>query len=142
MVGDRVLGLEAGADDYLPKPFAFEELIARIRSVLRRKNSLLSEIITIKDLEVDTQRRQVRRGNRLIELTTREYDILKMLAENIGRPVRREAIFERIWGDEFETETDPVKVYINFIRRKLNAEGETDLIRSLRGYGYVLEGKP
>jgi two-component system, OmpR family, response regulator MprA len=142
MVGDRVLGLEAGADDYLPKPFAFEELIARIRSVLRRKNSLTGEIITIKDLEVDTQRRQVRRGNRVIELTTREYDILKILAENIGKPVRREAIFERIWGDEFESETDPVKVYINFIRRKLNANGEPDLIHALRGYGYVLEEKP
>lgn len=142
MVGDRVLGLEAGADDYLPKPFAFEELIARIRSVLRRKNSLLGEIITIKDLEVDTLRRQVRRGNHPIELTTREYDILKILAENIGKPVRREVILERIWGDEFESETDPVKVYINFIRRKLNAHGEPDLIHSLRGYGYVLEEKP
>jgi DNA-binding response OmpR family regulator len=142
MIGDRVLGLEAGADDYLPKPFAFEELVARIRSVLRRKNSLLGEIIRVKDLEVDTQRRQVHRGNRLVELTTREYDILKILAENAGKPVRREVIFERIWGDEFETGTDPVKVYINFIRRKLNSGEDTDLIHSLRGYGYVLEGKP
>jgi two-component system, OmpR family, response regulator MprA len=142
MVGDRVLGLEAGADDYLPKPFAFEELVARIRSILRRKNSLLGEIIRISDLEIDTKRRQAHRGNRLVELTTREFEILKILAEHAGRPVRREVIFERIWGDEFETETDPVKVYINFLRRKLNEGGEIDLIHALRGYGYVLESKP
>ena len=142
MVGDRVLGLEAGADDYLPKPFAFEELVARMRSVLRRKNSLLSDIIRVGDLEMDVKRRQVHRGDRLVELTTREFEILKLLAENAGRPVRREAIFERIWGDEYETDTDPVKVYMTFLRRKLNADGEIDLIHALRGYGYVLEGKP
>jgi two-component system, OmpR family, response regulator MprA len=141
MVGDRVLGLEAGADDYLPKPFAFEELVARMRSVLRRKNTTLGEIIRINDLEIDTQRRQVRRGERSIDLTNREYEILKILAENVSRPVRRETIFERIWGDEFESDADPVKVYITFLRRKLNAPGESDLIRALRGYGYVLEGK-
>lgn len=141
MLGDRVLGLEAGADDYLPKPFAFEELVARIRSLLRRKNSMLGEIIKVQDLEIDSNRRQVYRGDRLVELTTREFDILKLLAENADRPVRREVIFERVWGDEFETETDPVKVYINFLRRKLNARGEHDLIRAIRGYGYVLEGK-
>ncbi len=139
MVGDRVLGLEAGADDYLPKPFAFEELLARIRSVLRRKDSALGEIIRISDLEIDTKRRQVHRGSRLIELTTREFEILKILAENAGRPVRREIIFERVWGDEFETDTDPVKVYITFLRRKLNAGDKSDLLHALRGYGYVLE---
>lgn len=142
MVGDRVLGLEAGADDYLPKPFAFEELVARIHSVLRRKNSSLGEIIKVSDLEIDTKRRQVHRGSRLIELTTREFDILRLLAENAGRPVRRDTIFEKIWGDEFETDTDPVKVYMTFLRRKLNANGEADLIHALRGYGYVLEAKP
>jgi two-component system response regulator MprA len=142
MVGDRVLGLEAGADDYLPKPFAFEELVARLRAVLRRKNTALGEVIQVSDLEIDTRRRQVRRGSRMIELTTREFDILKLLAQNAGRPVRREVIFEKIWGDEFETDTDPVKVYMTFLRRKLNAAGETDLIHALRGYGYVLEEEP
>jgi DNA-binding response OmpR family regulator len=142
MVGDRVLGLEAGADDYLPKPFAFEELVARIRSVLRRKNASLGEIIHISDLVVDTRRRQVHRGSRLVELTTREFDMLRILAEHANRPVRREVIFERIWGDEYEADVDPVKVYIAFLRRKLNAEGEIDLIHALRGYGYVLEEKP
>jgi len=142
LVGDRVLGLEAGADDYLPKPFVFEELVARIRSVLRRKHGLREEIVRVGDLEVDTKRRQVRRGNRLVELTTREFEILKLLAENAGRPLRREHILERVWGDEFEADTDPVKVYINFLRRKLNSGGEPDLIHALRGFGYVLNAGP
>jgi len=139
LVGDRVLGLEAGADDYLPKPFVFEELVARIRSVLRRKQGLGQDIIRVNDLEVDTKRRQVRRGNRPVELTTREFEILKLLAENAGRPLRREVILGRVWGYEFEADTDPVKVYINFLRRKLNSGGEADLIHAVRGFGYVLE---
>ena len=139
LVGDRVLGLEAGADDYLPKPFVFEELVARIRSVLRRKQGLGEDIIRVSDLEVDTKRRKVRRGNRPVELTTREFEILKLLAENAGRPLRREVILERVWGYEFEADTDPVKVYINFLRRKLNSGGEADLIHAVRGFGYVLE---
>jgi two-component system response regulator MprA len=116
-------------------------LIARIRSVLRRKNASIGEIIQVGDLKIDTARRQVSRGARLVELTTREFNILKLLAESAGRPVRREAIFEKVWGDEYETETDPVKVYITFLRKKLNAAGEKDLIHALRGYGYVLEEK-
>ncbi len=142
LVGDRVLGLEAGADDYLPKPFVFEELVARIRCVLRRKRGLGEDVIRVGDLEVDTKRRQVRRGNRPVELTTREFEILKLLAENAGRPLRREVILERVWGDEFEADTDPVKVYINFLRRKLNSGGEADLIHALRGFGYVLNTGP
>ena len=141
-VGDRVRGLEAGADDYLPKPFAFEELLARIRSVLRRRSASSEEIIRVGALEIDTQRRQVRRGARTIDLTAREFDLLKLLAENAGRPVRRETIMQRIWGYDFEGETDPVKVYINYLRRKLNAEGEEDMIRALRGFGYVLKEGP
>lgn len=142
LVGDRVLGLEAGADDYLPKPFAFEELVARIRSVLRRKKTLAEGVIRVGDLEVDIKRRQVRRGNRSIELTTREFELLKLLAENIDRPLRREIIIERVWGAEFEADTDPVKVYISCLRRKLNSGGEGDLIHALRGFGYVLKEAP
>ena len=141
LVGDRVLGLEAGADDYLPKPFVFEELVARIRSVLRRKQGLGEDIIRVSDLEVDTKRRKVRRGNRPVELTTREFEILKLLAENAGRPLRREVILGRVWGYEFEADTDPVKVYINFLRRKLNSGGEADLIHAVRGFGYVLDAR-
>jgi len=142
LVGDRVLGLEAGADDYLPKPFAFEELVARIRSVLRRKKTLAEGIIHVGDLQIDTKRRQVRRGSRSVELTTREFELLKLLAENAARPLRREVILERVWGDEFESDTDPVKVYINALRQKLNQGGEADLIHALRGFGYVLREAP
>jgi len=137
MVGERVRGLHAGADDYVPKPFAFEELVARIKAVLRRRST--EGIIRVADLEINLDRREVRRAGRPIGLTTREFDLLRLLAQNAGKPMRREVILQRLWGDDFEGETDPVKVYINFLRRKLNAEGEPDLIHSLRGFGYVLK---
>ncbi len=142
MVGDRVLGLHAGADDYLPKPFAFEELAARIHSVLRRKNTVAERDIRVGDLEVDIKSRQVRRGDRLVELTNLEFELLRLLAENAGRPVRREVILERVWGDEYEADSNLVKTYINTIRRKLNAGGEADLIQVVRGFGYVLRELP
>jgi two-component system response regulator MprA len=142
LVGERVQGLEAGADDYLPKPFVFEELLARIRSVLRRQGLEREKIIRVSDLEIDLDRREVRRGDRTIELTTREFELLKLLALNVGKPLSRELIIERIWGHEFEGETDPLKVYINYLRQKLNAGGEADLIYTLRGFGYVLKERP
>ncbi len=142
LVGDRVLGLEAGADDYIPKPFAFEELAARVRTVLRRKQGLPEDIIRIGDLEIDTKSRRVRRGSRLVELTSREFEVLKLLAENVDRALRREVIFNRVWGDEYESDTDPVKVYINSIRGKLNENGGANLIHTLRGFGYVLREGP
>ncbi len=142
LVGDRVLGLHAGADDYLPKPFAFEELAARIHSVLRRKNIAAEGDIRVGDLDVDTKRRQVRRGDRLVELTTRAFELLRLLAENAGRPVRREVILERVWGDEYEADSNLVKTYVNTVRQKLNAGGEADLIQVVRGFGYVLRESP
>jgi two-component system, OmpR family, response regulator MprA len=137
-VGDRVHGLEAGADDYLIKPFAFVELLARVRSVLRR-SSTSTDIIIVGNMEVDLKRRSVLRGQRAVELTTREYELLSLLAQHAGKPLRREFILQKVWGDEYEGETDPVKVYINFLRKKLNADGEGDLIHALRGFGYVLK---
>ena len=142
VVGERVRGLEAGADDYLPKPFAFEELLARIRAVMRRRSLQTEGLIRIGDLEIDIEKRQVRRGNRLVELTTREFDLLKLLAQYAGKPLRRDFIIQRVWGYQFEGETDPVKVYINFLRRKLNAGGEADMISSVRGFGYTLKEIP
>jgi two-component system response regulator MprA len=139
VVGERVRGLEAGADDYLPKPFAFEELLARIKAVMRRRSPEADGIKQIDDLVIDTVKRQASRNGRTIELTTREFDLLNLLAEHRGRPLSRDFIIQRIWGNEFEGETDPVKVYINFLRKKLNAPGEKDLIHSIRGFGYSLE---
>ena len=141
VVGERVRGLEAGADDYIPKPFAFEELLARIRAVLRRRSPQTEGVIRIADLEINIDKRQVRRGNRLIELTMREFDLLKLLVQYAGRPLRREFIVERVWGYEYEGEMDPVKVYVNFLRRKLNAEGEQDLIYAVHGFGYTIKEK-
>ena len=91
------------------------------------------------DLEVDTLKRSVRRAGRDIELTNREFELLELLALNAGRPLRREVILQKVWGYDFEGEQDPVKVYVNYLRKKLNAEGEPDLIQSLRGFGYVLK---
>jgi DNA-binding response OmpR family regulator len=142
LVGERVRGLDAGADDFVPKPFAFDELLARVRAVLRRRSAQTEGIIRVGELEVDIERRQVRRGNRHIDLTTREFELLKLLAQYAGKPLRREVILQRLWGYDFEGETDPVKVYINFVRRKLNAGGEADLIHALRGFGYVLKESP
>jgi len=141
VVGERVRGLDAGADDYLPKPFAFEELLARIRAVLRRRSPQTEGVIRVGDLEIEIEKRQVRRGSRMVGLTTREFELLKLLAQYAGRPLSREFIVQRVWGYEFEGETDPVKVYVNFLRRKLNAEGEQDLIHAVHGFGYTLKEK-
>ena len=138
LVGDRVRGLEAGADDYLPKPFAFDELLARIHSVLRRRSPQSREVITVADLVIDLERREVTRAGVQIDLTNREFELLGLLAENVERPLNKDYIVERLWGADMQGESDPARVYVSYLRRKLNAGGGPDLIHTLRGYGYVL----
>jgi two-component system response regulator MprA len=138
---DKIAGLESGADDYITKPFAFEELLARIRAALRRVEDRFqhSREIQVGSLVIDTAARQVWRDGTLIELTMREYDLLELLAQHAGQVLTKEVIFERIWGYDNEAGMEIIKVYINYIRSKLNAGGKTDLIHSVRGVGYILK---
>ena len=137
-VEDRVRGLESGADDYLPKPFDFRELRARVRALLRREQTNKGKIIEIGDLTVDTERKQVRRGNREIPLSSREYTLLEALAAREGTTVSRETILERVWEDT-DTASNTVEVYISALRRKVDGDGETKLIRTIHGQGYRMD---
>jgi len=136
-VTDKIEGLEAGADDYVTKPFAFDELVARMRAALRRREPG-EEFIEVGDLTIRPASREVCRAGRDIELTSREFDLLLFLARNAGKVLDRNTIFERVWGYTFGVESDTIKVYIRYLRRKLNAEGESDLIHTVRGVGYML----
>lgn len=138
-VADKVDGLEAGADDYITKPFIFEELLARVRSVLRRKVGEGQNVIAIGDLTIRPSSREVERAGRSIRLTAREYELLELLARNAGTVLSKETIFEKVWGFDFEVESDAIKVYISYLRKKLNAGGESDLIHAIRGVGYMLK---
>ena len=137
-VSDKVAGLDAGADDYLTKPFAFDELLARVRAALRRR-SPPDEVIRVGDLTIRPASREVSRSDRGIELTRREYELLELLARNAGRVVTKEVVFEKVWGFDYEPESDVIKVYIRYLRQKLNAAGEPELIRAFRGVGYMLK---
>jgi two-component system response regulator MprA len=137
-VSDKVQGLDAGADDYLTKPFAFDELLARVRAALRRR-APSEAVLTVGDLVVRPASREVERAGRSIELTAREYDLLEYLARNAGKVVEKQAIFEKVWGFDFEVESDAIKVYVRYLRKKLNAPGERDLIHAVRGVGYILK---
>lgn len=138
-VGDRVAGLDAGADDYLTKPFALDELLARIRALLRRSDAAaLSEVLRYQDLELDIKSRRARRGDRLIDLTKTEFDLLELLMSNAGVVLDRDLIYQRIWDIAFETTSNSLDVYIGYLRRKIEGEGESRLIHTMRGVGYVL----
>lgn len=138
-VGDRVAGLDAGADDYLTKPFALDELLARIRALLRRAAPPPEAgVLRYQDLELDPNSRRARRGERLIDLTKTEYGLLELLMINAEVVLPRDLIYERIWDIHFETTSNSLDVYIGYLRRKIEDEGETRLIHTVRGVGYVL----
>jgi two-component system, OmpR family, response regulator MprA len=136
-VGDRVAGLDAGADDYLVKPFALEELLARVRALLRRATPD-HETLTVGDLVVDTSAREVRRGSRSIELTRTEFGLLELLARNARVVVPRDVIFDRVWGYPIAYGSNTLDVYVGYLRRKTEAGGEPRLIHTVRGVGFVL----
>jgi two-component system response regulator MprA len=137
---DRVAGLDAGADDYLVKPFALEELLARIRALLRRvgPEAGSDEILRVADLSLQPSTRIVRRGERTMELTRTEFSLLELLLRNAGQVLTREVIFDRVWGYDFGANSNSLEVYIGYLRRKTEADGEPRLIHTVRGVGYVL----
>ena len=137
-VADRVEGLEAGADDYLIKPFALEELLARLRALLRRTGAEGDEVLRFDDLELDPKTRRGRRSGRTFDLTKTEYSLLELFLLNPRRVLTREVIFERVWGYDFGLNSNSLEVYIGYVRRKIEAEGEPRLIHTVRGVGYVL----
>jgi len=139
MVEERVRGLDAGADDYIAKPFAFAELAARIRAVLRR-GSRPNAVLAIDDLTVDRVSHSVHRGGHAIDLSPKEFALLEFLMRHAGQPVTRSAIVEQVWKLNFDTMTNVVDVYINYLRRKVDSGYERPLIRTVRGVGYQIGG--
>jgi two-component system response regulator MprA len=140
-VGDRVKGLDAGADDYLVKPFALAELLARVRALLRRADYVPepdTPLLAFEDLELDPESRLAHRGGRVIELTRTEYALLELLIVNAGRVLPREVISDRIWGYELGPESNSLEVFVSCIRRKTEAGGEPRLLQTIRGFGYTL----
>jgi two-component system response regulator MprA len=141
-VPDRVAGLENGADDYLVKPFAYEELLARIRVRLRRREPGAQRELRFEDLRLDTAAREAWRGERRIALTTTEYELLKLFLQHPRQVLTRDLIYERVWGYDFEGESKVIEVYVRYLREKLEAGGEPRLIQTVRGAGYVLREEP
>lgn len=137
-IHDRVTGLDAGADDYLTKPFAFNELLARIRALLRRGTRAL-DIFTVDDLEMNLSERRVTRGGQWIELSNREFSILEYLLRNKNRLVTRTSLTEHVWDIHFDRGTNIVDVYINYLRKKIDTGTRKPLIHTLRGAGYILK---
>lgn len=137
-ISNRVEGLDAGADDYLVKPFALDELLARIRALLRRSGATDSDhTLQLADLTLNPSTRQVHRADREIQLTKTEFDLLELLLVNSRMVLSRDVIMGRIWGYTFETSSNPLEVHVGYVRRKLEAGGEPRLIHTVRGVGYV-----
>ncbi|MCX6380104.1 MAG: response regulator transcription factor [Armatimonadetes bacterium] len=136
---DRIQGLDAGCDDYLPKPFAFDELLARIRALLRRQaGSTKITQLEYADLKIDPIARRVTRAGRTIELTNKEYALLEVLLRHPGQVFTRTALLESIWGYDFDAESNVLEVYMNFLRKKVDKGAESKLLHTVRGVGYVL----
>ena len=138
-VADRVKGLETGADDYLVKPFAPEELVARVKALLRRSQEERHEVLRFADVELDTGTRVAHRGAREIDLSPTEYELLALFLRRPRQVLTREIILDRVWGMDFEGSSNVMEVYIGYLRTKLEAEGESRLIHTVRGVGYVFK---
>ena len=139
-VGDRVTGLDLGADDYLTKPFAFEEFLARVRALLRRGATATPiPVLRLADLSLDPATREVRRGSRRVELTAREYTLLEYFMRSPGRILSRPMLAQHVWGLDFDSESNVVDVYVGYLRRRIEAAGEKKLLHTVRGVGYVLK---
>jgi DNA-binding response OmpR family regulator len=137
-VEDRVAGLNAGADDYLSKPFAFSELVARIRALSRRGREQRSQWLRVSDLELDVLKRQARRGMRIIDLTAREFNVLEYLMRHADEVVTRTMLAEHVWGDHYDSLSNLIEVFVNRLRKKLEADGAPRLLHTVRGAGYVV----
>jgi len=138
-IEDKVLGLDSGADDYLTKPFAFQELVARIRALLRRQTEAELPVLRFADLILDPARRVVLRGGKKIDLTAKEYALLDYFIRNPGRVLTRTMIVEHVWDYNFDSMTNIIDVYVNYLRRKIDSDREHKLIHTVRGVGYVLK---
>jgi len=141
-IEDRVRGLDSGADDYLVKPFAFQELLARIRALLRRSGEVKTTRLQVGDLMLDTLTHRATRGERAIELTAREYAILEFLMRHPGQVLSRTQIAEHVWNYDFYSTSNVVDVYIRYLRRKVDEGFDVNLIETVRGVGYKIEGQP
>lgn len=137
-VTDRVQGLDMGADDYMTKPFNLDELLARIRALLRRSQPARPQVLRFADLSLDTGTRQASRGDRIIPLTAKEYELLELFMRHPRQVLTREMIFDRVWGYDFGGESNIIEVYIRYLRQKLEGAGEARLLHTVRGMGYVL----
>lgn len=138
-LSDKINGLDSGADDYIAKPFAIEELLARMRSLLRRTGSLCQgQLLVCQDLQLDPLGRTLTKSGEALELTKREFDILLVLMQNMGRVMTREKLMESVWGYETEVDMKVVDVYISYLRGKIDTPGEPSIVQTLRGLGYVI----
>ncbi len=138
-VADKVAGLDRGADDYLTKPFAFEELLARVRALLRRGAPMPAPVLTLADLRLDLVTRQVTRADKRIELTAKEFALLEFFLRHPGRVLSRTLIAQHVWGVDFDTFTNVIDVYVNYLRKKIDTDCEPKLLHTVRGAGYVLK---